>query len=35
MQRQSTYTRESYAIMKSLAKFHHYVLGKHFIIQTE
>jgi len=35
MQRQSTYTRELYAITKAIAEFCHYLLGRKFIIRTD
>ena len=35
MQKQSTYTREFYAITEAMAKFRHYLLGHKFIIRTD
>jgi len=35
MKRQSTYTRELYAITEAIAKFRHYLLGRKFIIRTD
>ena len=35
MQKQSTYTREFYAITESMAKFKHYLLGHKFIIRID
>ncbi|WVY91245.1 hypothetical protein V8G54_036759 [Vigna mungo] len=35
MQKQSTYTREFYAITEAIAKFRHYLLGHKFVIRTD
>jgi len=35
MQKQSAYSRESFAITEAISKFRHYLLGHKFIIQTD
>ncbi|XP_015953413.1 uncharacterized protein LOC107477848 [Arachis duranensis] len=35
MQQQSAYVREFYAIIEAVAKFRHYLLGRHFIILSD